>query len=96
MVYVDRIPLRYMQVKMESKMTQRFRYLVIGVLVVLLVACNFAPEEEIPPIERDDLIGTWTADYSYYNKEPEGITLPNGKRRSFFVRMEPSSRISKP
>jgi len=60
-------------------MNQRFRYSVIGMLTVLLVACSFAPEEKVPPIEYSDLIGEWTADYSRYNREPRGVTLPNGE-----------------
>jgi len=60
-------------------MYRSFRYLMVILLVAFFTACSLAPEEEIPPIERDNLIGTWTADYSHYNREPRGVTLPDGK-----------------
>jgi len=59
-------------------MNQRSRCLALTLLFMLLVACNLAPGK-VPPIEYGDLIGKWTADYSQYNREPRGVTLPNGK-----------------
>ena len=58
-------------------MRQGLRSLVIFLMVALSVACTVATEE-VPPIERDDLIGEWTADYSQYDDPVWAVWLPTG------------------
>jgi len=59
-------------------MSKRLRYLAIILFIPLITACHLTSEEIIPPIEYDDLIGEWTADYSQYD---DSLALPNGKEK---------------
>ena len=48
---------------------------IAGILVItLVVACQVTTENQVPPVEYRDLVGTWMADYSQYD-----VSLPRAK-----------------